>query len=301
MTLAASSDEHSIWSPGSQLQWFEGLSANDLKNWLRRLIWAQSSYPLITPSQSIPITYFANVLAKGTSELKGKIREVVPGLLQEWGRNDTTQCLDDLLVLAGLLRCAGAEATIALIATERITDRAEEVELRQRCFSVLSGFGCSEYSAPLFYKYLEDIDYSAYCFRALYKYKLSYAVTTMPAVVATHKTADKLQSLKGVLNLLFFDYLNRRQRVALWRDIINSTEPVQLEEMLRTLQALDIVLSVPRPQEIEVIYEYEPKKPGEKVPIYDFKVAALAAISRALQAFLMRSDHLAQAVGASAK
>jgi len=299
--VAVPSKDEPIWSPGSQLQWFEERSAEELKNWLRKLVWAQSSHPLITPNQAMPITYFADVIRRGTPALTGKVREVVPGLLQEWGRgpNDPTQCLDDLLVLAGLLRCAAAEPTIAIIATERVTGRPEEVELRKRCFSVLSGFGCSEFTAPLFNRYLEDIDYSAYCFRALYKYKLSYAVTTLPAVVATHKTANKLQVLKGVLSLLLFHYLNVRQRKALWTDIIHLTDPVQLEEMLRTLQSLNIVLSVLPSQDIEVIYDYEPKKPGEKVHNYDFKVGPIAAIYRALEAFLTSSNNMAQAVGAA--
>jgi hypothetical protein len=298
----ASSDEYPIWSPESQLQWFEERSAEDLTNWLRRLVLVQSSHPLISPNQARPVTYFANLLARGTPELTCKIREVVPRLVQEWTRNASAQYLDDLLVLAGLLKGTAAEATIVIIAAEKITGRPDEVQLRQRCLSVLSGFGCSEYSAPLFNRYLEDIDYSAYCFRALYKYNLSYAVTTLPAVVATHEKADKLQALRCVLNFLFFDHLNKRQRVALWGDIISSTEPVQLKEMLRTLQSLDIVLSVPRRQEIEVIYDYTPKKAGEKVPFYDFKAAALAAINGALQTFLMRSDRpLEQAVAASAR
>ena len=296
--------EHPIWSKGAQLQWLEGLSVEDLKSWLRKLVWTQDSHPLVPPSQSISITYFADVIGRGTSALTCKVREVVPSLLQEWGRNDPMQCLDDLLVLSALLRCAAAEATIAIIASERITGTAEEVELKKRCLSVLSGFGCSEHSAPLFYRHLEDINYSAYCFRALYRYKLSYAVATLPTVVAIHKAADKLQALKGVLTLLFFDYLNLRQRIALWRDIIDHTEPMQLEEMLRTLQSLGIVLSVNRhaSQEIEVIYDYsvvEPKKAGEKVQIYDFQVTSLAAINRALEAFLTSSNRIAQAVGAS--
>ncbi len=293
---ASSKDEPPIWSPGSQLQWFEGLAAEDLTNWLRRLIWKRSSYPLVPPSQSIPITYFANVMGRGTPALKSTIREVVPRLIQEWGRNDTTQCLDDLLVLAGLLKCAAAEKAIATIAWERITGRAEEVALRQRCLSVLSGFGCSEYTAPLFNRYLDDIDYSAYCFRALYKYKLSYAETTLPVVVATHKAAGKLPAFKGVLNLLLFDHLIFRQRVDLWKDIINSTKPKQLKEMLETLQSLGIVVSVQRTGEIEVIYDYKPKKPGEELPSFEYPVAAIAAIYRALEAFVTDSDNMTQAV-----
>jgi hypothetical protein len=292
-----------IWSPSAQLAWLEGLSSENLKDWLRRLLWARSAYPLVIPSQAMAITYLADVMGKGSPKLTSTVREVVPNLLQEWGRNDPTQCLDNLLVLCGLLRCASAEPIIAAIIRERLASRPDEIELRKRCFSVLGGFGCSEHTAPLFYRYLEDIDYSAYCFRALYKYDLNSAVTTLPTVVTVHKASGRLEALKGVLDFLFFDYLNRRQRVALWRDIIKSTKPEKLEEMLRTLQSVDIVLSAPvdESQDIEVIYNYslgEPRTAGEKVEFKDFRVAEVAAINRALEDFLRSSNRMAQAVGA---
>jgi hypothetical protein len=223
--------------------------------------------------------------------------------LQEWGRDDPKGPLEDLLFLCGTLRCAAAEATIALITTDRLEGRPDETGLRQNCLSVLSGLGCTERTAPLFRRYISDVNYSALCYRALYRYDLSNAARELPRLVQTHLTAEVTQQLRPVLNILFFTYLSCDQRAEVWGDVLRTTRPKVLEIILRVFQSLDIVLAVPfktsGPQEVEVIYGYSsdnPLKGGDKIDTADIDDETVIVITHTLERYLLASNRVGSAI-----
>jgi hypothetical protein len=295
-------------SSDEQLAWLEQLSADDLKNWLRRSIWVQTAVPLIIPRTATLIAYLSDLLKTGSSGLLSQLRIVLPGLLQEWGGSDTSRCLDELLILCGTLRCASAESTVAMIATERLKDRPDEIGLRQRSLSVLSGFGCTDSTEHLFRRYLVDVNYAALCYRALYRHDLTFAASEFTTVVKVHSAARVTQNLRAVLDILFFDYANKRERIEIWKSVFKITKPPVLEEVLKILQVIGIVVAVPfEPAfspEVEIIYRYSSEEldsVGDKIETQDVSNEALVAISRALEAFLRSGNQVERSVAAAAR
>jgi hypothetical protein len=227
------------------LAWIEKLTSSDLKNWLRLVLWLRDPAPLSVASASRLSISISELLKAGSVELKTRIRLVIPTLLQEWGRDDPSVTLDDLLIICGRLRCAAAEPVILQIANERLRGRAEEISLRQRCLSVLSGFGCTERSEYLFKRYFDDIEYTAICYRALYRYHASYAAEGLSDVYKIFGSANEHNELSVVLHTLFHDFSNTKQRIDLIERFINTSEPenfVMILQAMKGIQALTLEL-----------------------------------------------------------
>lgn len=187
------------------LSWIEKLNLTDLRDWFRIVFWLRDPLPINVPSQSRLALEVAEVLKRGSSGLKTRVRIVVPSLFQEWGRDDPSDVLDDLLIVSAKLRCASAEPMITLIATERLRGRIDEVPLRQRCLSVVSGFGCTERSVFLFKGYMEDVDYAAISFRALYRFDPIFAAVELPRLCRVFQKADAISEMNIALQVLFRD------------------------------------------------------------------------------------------------
>src|ERR1044072_8753066 len=105
------------------LAWLERLSQEELKEWLRRSFWTQQTLPVMVPPTSRNALEISSLLKQGSSNLKIRVRKVIPELLQEWGRDDPMDVLDDLLIVCGRLRCAGTAVVIAQIISERLANR----------------------------------------------------------------------------------------------------------------------------------------------------------------------------------
>src|SRR5215203_3906730 len=90
-----------LMNPGP---WLERQSQESLKEWLRRALWTRQTLPVFN-ANSFEIS---ELLKDGSPSLKIRVRKVVPELLQEWGRDDSLDVLDNLLIVCGRLRCAAA-------------------------------------------------------------------------------------------------------------------------------------------------------------------------------------------------
>ncbi|HYJ85532.1 MAG TPA: hypothetical protein VEW46_05735 [Pyrinomonadaceae bacterium] len=185
--------------------WLEGLSEGQLRDWLRESIWTRNPLPVLVPPDSRLALELANVLKRSSSVLRARVRAVISGLVQEWGRDDSPETLDDLLILCGRLRCAAAEPAITLILNERLKGRTDEIPLMQRGLSVVSGFGCTERTVALFKRYITDVDYAAICYRALYRYDSRYGATELFNVITLFRRAEATSELDILIRILAND------------------------------------------------------------------------------------------------
>jgi hypothetical protein len=242
---------HEIDDP---LVWLESLTADELMKWLRQAIWLQEPEPIVVPVTTSFTPHLSALFQQGSPNLKIKLREVIPELLREWGKYEPPKALDDLLIFCGTLSCVLAEPTIVLIATERLKDQnnytlspsqPDEIVLRQRCLAVLSGLGCTAGTIHVFKRYFEDLDYTAYCYRALYRYDLRYAAAKLPALLRIHREAGAIKRLKLVLRLLFVHTLAAEQREEVWREFLALSLAGDLPSMLADLKANDIYILPP--------------------------------------------------------
>jgi hypothetical protein len=221
--------------------WVETLALDQLTEWLRVCFWDRVSYPIIVPPISRMAIEISELLKRGSSSLKTKVRSAIPVLLQEWGRDDPSDTLDDLLITSGRLRCASSESVIIQIANERLGGRQEEVALRQRCLSVLSGLGCTERSRFIFTKYLGDIEYAAICYRALYRFDPTYAASELSQIFRVFKGSDAIDELHLTIKRLFDDINEPNQRVEIVTLFLAGSNPEIFLEVINTLRTLGIL------------------------------------------------------------
>jgi hypothetical protein len=145
---------------------------------------------------------------------------------------------------------------ILQIINERLGGRDEEVKLRQRCLSVLSGFGCTERSQHIFMAYFDNVEYTAICYRALYRYEISYAATELTEVHRIFRAADATGELDLALHILFRDFSNPKQRVEILTLFLKKSEPESFLEVLQSLRGikaltLDLFLAANHNQRVE--------------------------------------------------
>ena len=241
------------------LKWVENLSEAQLLKWLRKVLWTGNALPIIVPSISRLAIEVSSLLKHGSSALKSRARAVVPILLQEWGRDDPANVLDDLLIICGRIRCAAAEPIIVLLMTERLQQQPEVVALRQRCLSVLSGFGCTERTVLKFKEYITDIDYAAICYRALYRYDLRYAATELQNILSIFQHANALDELNVVISNLKHDLKSPRQFLwVLARYLEHTNLPELFIHVLEVLRGAGLLAAAP----------FIEARPNERVEIY---------------------------------
>lgn len=227
------------------LEWLSHLSDAGLKKWLRDAVWRKELLPLSVPPSSSLVVYLSDLFNihdnQRATDLRLRLREILPILLQEWGRFDPPQCLTDLLYLCGTLRCSAAEPIILSIARERVDGLKEEVSLRQTCLSVLSGLGPSEATYNLFKYYIRDPRYTALCYRALYRLRLSYGAAELPTVFAVYNEAGLQKRLKTVVKRLFFEYLKPDQHADVIRIFLEEAHSESFEGVLKFLSTIEVI------------------------------------------------------------
>jgi hypothetical protein len=217
------------------LQWIERLSSQSLQQWLRFALWVRDPLPVVVPPSSMLALEIIGVINKGSNELITRIRAIIPVMLQEWGRKEPSNTLDDLLIISGKLRCAAAEHVILQIANERLYGRADEIPLRQRCLSVLSGFGCTDKSQYIFKKYLHDIEYIAICYRALYRFDFAYAGTELSLLYEIFNQEGATDELRIILGTLLRDLSTPAERFEMLLIFLKKSDPESFPEVLQTL------------------------------------------------------------------
>lgn len=237
--------------------WLETLSDIRLRNWLRLCLWTRNSLPLLVPQNSRLAIDLAAIIQRGSPALRIRARAVIPGLLQEWGRNDSPDTLDDLLILCGRLRCAAAEPEISLLLSERLTNQAEVIALRQRCLSVLSGFGCTERTVSLFARYIDDIEYAAICYRALYRFDRRYAAIHLSDIISLFRKEGTTGERNIVIRTLARDLSSPNEFVELLIQYLTLSDSEQILnglEVVRQVQILTagLLLQAKSTQRIEV-------------------------------------------------
>ena len=284
------------------VEWLTRLTPYRLKLWLRGAIWHGQTLPLSLGAMELLVPHLDRLLRceeeregegkKGRhSALTVNLRVAVPALLAEWGSRDRGECLDDLLVLCAKLRCAGAVPSIASIATERLGGRPDEVRLRKRCLSVLAGLDVTEQTVPVFNGFFNQYDYTPFCYRALYRNNLSYAVQKLPALLRIYRERREYARLRQLLDLLLFKHLNGEQRAQnLWQPLLLKTPAPVLREMLLGLQEVHITFlpapDVPMPHAhqnyVEVTYllpeEERSDRPPDRVGTEGMSLPARKAI-----------------------
>lgn len=249
-----------------QLKWLEGLGAAELKLWLRGYVWAKRTYPLVVPNVTDRVTQFISLVKAGTPALIVSVRSVIPELLKEWGRDDTTDVLEKLFLLCGKLRCADAEASVIQILNSRLSARSEveETKLRSLGLGVLSGFGCTDRTAYLFERYIGEKEYALVSYRALYKYNPTNAAVHLPVLVEIYQDHRAEQKLKMNIKRMLEHLPSSAERAALWNQVLRDTEENKIPMVLKKLADIGILYQPPDPVEddslperIPVAYEEE--------------------------------------------
>lgn len=243
------------------LLWIERLSPAELLEWLRRAVWTGDARPVMTPHSAAPATHLANLFKEGSTELKIRLRSLLPVLVREWGHQDSYEALDALLVLTGMLRCAAAETDIGLLTVERLTGIEKEVPLRQRCLSVLAGIGGQPQTVEIFKSYLFRIDYTALCYRALFRLDRQYAARQFHAVVDVYGESGRSDNLKLMLQALLFRQLTPEQHPGALGQVLEQTPLPKLNKVLGILQTVGIIL-LRYEEELMVEYLYESPATG---------------------------------------
>lgn len=228
-------------NPSQNLLWVERLRPDELIAWLRACVWGRNPHPVLIPIASRLAIEISELFKKGSPELKTRVRTIVPILLQEWGRDDLSEALDDLLVICGRLRCATAEPVIMQITNERLVGRAAEIFLRQRCLSVLSGFGCTDRSKFVFLKYIDNCEYAAICYRALYRFDLRYAAAELSEIFRVFKAAGALDDLGIAVRRLFNDVTSSNQRMDTLTQFLAKGDPATFFEVLHLIKGIGIL------------------------------------------------------------
>jgi hypothetical protein len=224
------------------LPWIERLPPGELLVWLRHVIWTGETQPVLTPNSAAVATHLVSLFKHGSTELMTRLRAILPILVQEWGRDDPSGSLDNLLVLTGMLRCATAETSIGLLTTERLAGVEGEVPLRQRCLSVLSGIGSQPQTIEVFKSYLFDIDYTALCYRALFRLDRAYAARQFHLVIDIYGEGGKENHLELMLRALLFRQLPQEQHVDALGQVLEETPIAKLGKVLSVLRTVGIIL-----------------------------------------------------------
>lgn len=267
------------------VSWLENKSERELKDWLRSVFWLRTAHPVVIPSTSRIAIELSEVLRAGSVALRTRVRVCLPELLQEWGRDDPSDTLDDLLFVCGRLRCASAEPAIALIASERLRGRTEETALRQRCLSVLSGFGCSERTMSLFTTYIDNFDYTSICFRALYRYNETYASTYLPVVLQLFRSKNAKKELNIVLHLLFRDLGSASRVLNVLNLLVKRGAPEAIVDAVQTLRessllTCDLLLKASHAQRSKFFEHFFMRIPVESISeaLWEFKSIGLTLL-----------------------
>ena len=237
----SSSDAFAPAAMAGPVAWLGRLADEDLVAWLRRAAWTRQLGPFVAPPSSDAASFLVSHLRDAPPSLVTRLRALLPLLFREWGSRDPERALDDLLVIAAGVRAAAAEPELLAIVRERLGAGAGAHDLRWRCLSVLSGFGVTARSLPLFRAYLDEPRFTALCFRALYRYDLARAVTELPSVMDV--MAEEPDKMRTVLQLLFFE---RRpsEVVELLGRLIRERPEERLLPALRLLAGVGVQLNV---------------------------------------------------------
>lgn len=220
--------------------WLERQSDSGLRDWLRLSLWTRNSLPLVVPTTSRLAIELSDLINRGSSLLKTRVRSILPGLFQEWGRNDFLTVLDDLLIVAAKLRCANSEQYIALILAERLGQRPGSLLIRQRALSVLSGFGCTERSVLIFERHITDIEYAAICYRALYRYDLRYGATELTNIIRMFQESDSLGELDIIIRTLASD-LEPADFTTIITKYLEIGEPNEIVDIVEVLRGVGVL------------------------------------------------------------
>lgn len=243
------------------LPWVESLSEERLLYWIRHSLSTRDALPVVVSPNSRLAVEMSSLFKKAlkSSGLKTRVRAVIPVLLQEWGRDDPMDLLDDLLILSGRLRCAAAGPVIVTIMTERLRDRPEAVAVRQRCLSVLSGFGCTERTEPIFKELITNVEYAAICYRALYRYDLRHAATELQEIVSIFQSVDALEELDIVIRNLGNDLRSPREFIGVLTQFLSHAEPERIVDVLEVMRGVGLLVAAPfveaRPSERVLIFK----------------------------------------------
>jgi len=132
---------------------------------------------------------------------------------------------------------------IALVATERLGGRGDEVSLRQRCLSVISGFGCTDRSLFLFKGYMDDVDYAAISFRALYRFDPLHAASELPRLCQVFHKADAISELNIALQILFRDLKKPDRILEVLNRLMTRATPADFEDVLQRLRSNSLFTS----------------------------------------------------------
>jgi hypothetical protein len=245
-----------------QLQWLESKSAGELKDKLRDFIWTKFTYPLVIPQITDLVTQLVSLVNASSPDTLVKVRTVIPQLLQEWGRKDSTEALTTLFLLCGKLRCADAETVITQILNSRLSgrDQSQSIELRKMGLSVLSGFGCSDKTIYLFKRYITQAEYAAVCYRALYEYHPLNAAVHLPVLINFPEQEFSLLALKMNIKQMLRYLTGPQERSTFWEQVLCIPE-VDIPKTLRRLSSIGIHYHPPEfmesefNEQIPIVYE----------------------------------------------
>lgn len=243
-----------------QLKWLEIHSAAELKLWLRGYVWAKRTHPLVVSNITDQVTQFISLVKAGTPALTVTVRSVIPELLKEWGRDDSTAVLEKLFLLCGKLRCADAESTVVQILNSRLSTRteAEEIKLRALGLGVLSGFGCTDRTAYLFERYIGEEEYALVSYRALYKYDPTNAAVHLPGLVEIYQDPRAEQKFKMNIKRMLEHLPSSAERASLWNQVLCDTEENKIPMVLEKLADIGILYQPPDPIQDELLPERIP-------------------------------------------
>ncbi|MCA1576670.1 MAG: hypothetical protein LC794_04815 [Acidobacteria bacterium] len=222
------------------LDWINSRSYGELKRWLREAIQHRLFLPVVIPHNVMPAAHLTRLLIKSEPHTKTYLRTIIPELIKEWGRNDSPQSLDDLLILCGNLNCNEAETAISRIVTEKLAHTPVDIELRLRALNVLQEIG-TDRSLHVFKRYLREFDYAAVCYRSLYLLNLNFAVTELQDLMTLYGFHNATEELEDVLKILFKYTLTPAEHICVLQPLVELTPPETFIDVLETLKALDII------------------------------------------------------------
>lgn len=236
------------------LAWVEALPDDALRVWLRTVLRAR----LPLPFRLAPATRLAPGLARaldaGSPSLHDALREAIPTLLAERRPEREPEALDDLIILAGMLRCPGAERPLRRLLEGGLMDRDNGIPLAQRALATLAGFGLTPRLVPLFEDALQRRETAAIAWRALVTYDLEVGAQALPAL--TRVFAHERPRLELLLRSVLAELPTDSRRLLLLDHVVWQGDAQHLGDCLEALYAAGLIWFAPGHDTFPVYWQH---------------------------------------------
>ncbi|KYK35265.1 MAG: hypothetical protein AYK18_13165 [Theionarchaea archaeon DG-70] len=281
-----------IYKMRKGLEYIEGLSDQELTNWVRRFLAENRSHPLSIPSKD---TYKSTILLQfyfmsTNSDFRRRFERASLDLVNSWRASadpswqepaDSLDYFAELLAIVGRIRISDTYSRLLVLAkSEELKKKVGlGVDLHSQLLRVLFGFGMDENRQDLEYiidRDIEDLHYTALCFRRSWELDFQKGIENLPILLEYYHRDHSIDA-EGTLNRFIRrlgqkgfkkEFLNMLQKLRdpYYTDLCNIMKNIGIEPDLTYFEESDRFLIRWREKDkiIQIFIEI-PEKLNEKL------------------------------------